>query len=501
MYPSRRLSLSAGGAALALALAGCYTARWVDPDRATAPPPAEVAELFAGRGGVLALELSDPNETYRHDPGEKDPLHAKDPDLLRFRRAEIELQPAMPPGTVVADLRFFDGAGSVVELPGVDLLRLVPRLDTEGELQYPELLLEEYSRYSVVFRREHREFTLDVVDPRAGDAAERTYRAVLANNCLEPSKWELILASEDYSDFSERLRSPLNLNQSRTLAHSWFYLDPELYETLIRVKNPELVVDPSIAADYDALGRRAEEVKIDFDRLRRLAGREASELLEVGHRSDRRLEPLDREQHYKNDLGLFLNRDEYRTYADLPRGTVKLASYQERGFYDPAAPKEFDYGWLRRLDSVTVDSIASPRAGTYVELTLGGEGSPYLIRLGNVDLAHLDEQRLLTLPFGFNVYPLSRRHNPPQSTTFFDPDLAPRDVRPYLLMVDAESGRFVNNQLRGIDRVYLGWESIDRDVLMIFLISYERITPVWMACVKLDDELVDRARVRRALYG
>ncbi|NJL28738.1 MAG: hypothetical protein HC897_13020 [Thermoanaerobaculia bacterium] len=513
--PRRRLTMNAGGwisessptprtlafsGLGALLLAGCYSLQWTRSAEPQ-PPPETIAQIFAASGGKLGLELLDPNDTYRHDPPEKDAFYAHDPELLRFRRGEIRLHTVMPPGRVLVDLSFSDAAGNTFTLPEVDLLRIIPKIDTEGELQYPELLNEEYNRYSINFRREHQEVRFEIADPRARPAADRAYRAVLSNNCLDPTKWEIALTSEDYSNFAERLAGGLYLNQDRMLAHSWFFLDRKLYLSLLRLKNPDLAVDLTLLDDYDALSRRAEQVVVDLERLRAMPHPHPSQLLEIAHQSARPLVAIDAEQMDKWQTGLFLNREQFKTYRDLLSAPVTLAAYADNGFYRPDQPKLFDYSWLRDLDQVQVATVAADRAGTYVELTLDGVGSPYQIKLGNVDLAMLDEQRLFEFAFGFNVYSLSRRHSPPQSTIVFDQDLMPDDVKPYLLMLDKKTGRYVNQELKGVDRLYLGWESIDRDVLEIYLISYERILPVWLARVELADDLVDRTRVRRSLYG
>ncbi len=498
------------GAAAAAALAacvcaaGCYSPRWAQsPGETPGRAPTDIAELFAKAGGTLTLEMTDPGRDYGYDPGEKDEQFAGDAEELRFRRLEMKLRDRMPQGKVLTDLAFVDGRGNRVLVEAVDLMRLVPRLDTEGDLQYAELLMEEYTRYGVSFRREHGEFDVQLApgsSPQAAAAAERAYRLELVNNCLDPGKWEVGITTEDYSDFGERLRSPLNLNQNRLLAHSWFYLDGALYDALLRRKNPRLAIDPALARDFRKLSGHAEQVRVDLDGVRKLAGREPVKILEVAHASGREFAPIDPEQHYKWDIGLFLEKASFRTYSDMLAKPVRLGQFHDRGYYDPSQPKVFDYSWVRGLDDVVVERLDVGGAGTFVQLTVRGDGSPYAFVLGNLDLTALDEQRLYSAAFGFNPYPRSRRHDPPQSTIQYDPDQMPGDRRPYSLMVDPATGRWVNNWDKGFDRIYVGWDSLDRDVLEIYLISYERIAPVWMARVELGDELVDRTRVRRSIY-
>lgn len=482
---------------LALSVSACYSLKWAETKAAAAPAPESVAAVFAAAGGTLSLPLATPGDTYAYDPGEI----ASGRNQLGFKTVELKLHPQSPPNRVLADLTWSDDLGNRVVAPAVDLLRIIPKIDGEGEQQLVELMLEEYTRYAISFRREHGEFALETANADVAHAARGGYRLLLANNCLDATKWELVLTSADFSDFDERLAGPVNLNQDRILAHSWFYLDPALYTALLRVKNPHLTVDPALALDYNGLSAKAEQVKLDFDLLREI-GREAkSQVLTVAHKTGEALKPLDGEQHYKWTGGLFLNKDQFPTYADVTKAPIRLAEFADRGFYNPASPKVFDVSYLAGLDQVKVHRIENELGGSYVEISLWGEGSPYEIKVGNVDLALVDEQALSMFGFGINMYPLVRRHSPRQATTQYDQDLIPDSIRPYLFMIDRASGRFINNEFKGLDRLYLGWDSIERDTLEIYLISYERITPVWKATVRLDDELVDRARMRRALFG
>ncbi|MGB1508202.1 MAG: hypothetical protein ACPG9L_05845, partial [Crocinitomicaceae bacterium] len=93
------------------------------------------------------------------------------------------------------------------------------------------------------------------------------YRVQLVNNCLEPTKWEFVLDSEDYSDFDKRLKSTNYLNQRRILAHSWFNVPMDFYKKLMKYYNPKLDLD-LIDLSYDELSTISENTKINFNLLR-----------------------------------------------------------------------------------------------------------------------------------------------------------------------------------------------------------------------------------------
>ena len=153
------------------------------------------------------------------------------------------------------------------------------------------------------------------------------------------------------------------------------------------------------------------------------------------------------------------------------------------------------------MEKLEIWEIDQPNSKCYVEFRLRGKNLSTNITFGNVDLSLLNEQKLYVMPFGANPYPRVRRHFPPQNTIRYDSDLMPKKIIPYSFFTDAKTGKWVNPYDIGIDRIYIGWESQDKDVLEIYLISYERITPVWMAKVKLNDEIVNRVRVRRKFHS
>ena len=486
---------------------GCYSYQWSNPkfSEGFIPPPPSISKIFsAAPNGQISMDMESPGKSYKFDPGEKDTYHAIDDRELRFRRVHVSLHPVTPPGQVLADIVFEDDAGTRVVTQPVDLLRLIPEIDSSGDMQYLELLLEEFHRFGLGFRKEHNEFEIKLGNNASDtlrETTERTYRLGLTNNCLDPRKWEMKLVSEDYSDFKQRLSSQSYLNQDKTSAHSWFYLDGDLYTALMHLKNPDLTIDPELAADYDELAKKTKQIVVDFDQFRNLKKCHDTQVLEIGHQSTRAIIPLTSEQYYKWDQGIFMNRDHFDTYTSILNKPVKLAQFTGRGFYSPASPKTFDYEWLGRIDKITMNQIDQPDTDCFAELELAGDDSPYKLTLGNLDLALLDEQRYYQVFFGVNAYPLSRRNSPPQNTIHYDADSMPNRIKPYFLMTERDSGRWVNNIEKGVELAYIGWESIEKKNMEVYLLSYERITPVWMAKVEMNDEMVDRIRVRRRLYA
>jgi hypothetical protein len=483
------------GLLIALTLSACYNYRWNTGKNPTSQAPEPISAIFEKHSGTIHLDAESPGGDYVYDVGEKDDSYGMD-GKFRFTNVSISLSEYMSEGQVLANFVFQDDHDNVVRISDVDLLRLTPKIDAEGEMVCAELLLEEYNRFGLDFRKEHHEFEFETSDLRTRDKA---YRANITNNCLAPGKWEFALTSEDYADINQRFRSNINLNQNKILTHTWFYLDAELYAALLDFKNPgkKLPLD----MEYNDLSDRAEKVIVDFELLRRpIKHGVNTQLLEVGHQSNRQIVPVDVEEHYKWQYGLLLDSAQhtYRTILDQP---LRTTQFQDRGYYTELTPKVFDLNWMQYMDQVKVDILDVKGSDAYAQFTLTGEWSPYNITIGNVDLAILDEQKLYGLLFGINTYPKSRRYNPVQSTIAYDAELLPAEIRPYVLLTDKQTGAWVNNQYKGIEKIYLTYNSLEQDVIDIYVLCYERITPVWMASIKLPTETREVVRVRKTLYN
>lgn len=486
-----------------LLLASCASQQWnkINAGEHDMPPPETIQKVFNKTYGTLNLNALSPAYDYKYDIGEKDANYGLD-HVFRFDKVQFKLNESMPEGKVLVEMSFSDGNGNKIVIPEVDLLRLTPKIEGPKELVYSEMLLKEFNRFGFSFRKEFKEFKV-LSNPKnskeLNKALNSIYRVSVVNNCLDPGKWELSLVSEDFSDFHLRLKDTKNLNQNKILSHSWFQVDLDLYQELINLKNPGKSIDISLSSS--TISDRGEQAYVDFEELRKpLRYSLNTKMVEIGHQSKRKLEPIDQEQFYKKQFGLFLNQKNH-DYATILDSTVYLTQFRDAGFYSDTTPNSYDYGWLKYVDEVKIDVIDANNSQSYVQISVGGEWSPFKMVLGNVDLALLDEQKLTGFLFGINTYPKGRRYNPSPNTIAYDADLIPDDIKPYLLLVDNKTGNWVNNQYKGVEKVYISYESLERDVLEIYILSYERIIPVWMAKVKLPTSFRDQIRTKKTLYN
>lgn len=492
------------GIVITLLLSSCYAVQWTETAKyeELQPAPSQIQDIFGG-DLKLTMDCLSPGLEYEYDIAEKDKFYGSSTEELMFTSVDMYLHTKMPQGQILVDIYFKDKIGHQLSLKKVDLMRIVPTLDAEGDMAYPEYLMEEFSRYGITFRKEHQEYGIHLngrATQQVKEAVKRAYRVALVNNCLDPTKWELQLNSNDFSDFDARLKSDHNYNQNKALSHAWFYLDKDLYRALLVEKNGERgdVFD----LPYDQLSNRSEEVVMDVRKFSQTSNRVLStKILEIGHQSGRKIEPVDLETSYKKQFGLLVNYDESMTYKSICEQPITMAKFDREGFYNVDNPSTFDYSYIKTLDDVQMRTVKTSNSNCHVEIVINGQHAPYKFVIGNIDLALLQEQKMLGIGMGLNPYPKSRRYHPQQATIAFDPDFVPEDKKPYCLMLDTNEDKWVNNQYKGVEKVYLSYEDLDQNVLQIHLLSYERELPVWMARVKISPFMREMIRARRNLYS
>lgn len=490
---------------IGLTFVQCHTTTWVSVQKEgeLQPAPKEIISIFDRYNNQrMVLDAKTPGFDYDYDIGEKDFSYGKKDSVFRFHKVYLKLKDRMPKGKVIVDFTFVDPTNNKIAVNNVDLLRLTPKFDATSDMIYPEIIGEEFNRFGYVFRKEHEEFSISLSNNPSDELLkieERAYRCTIVNNCLAATKWEFELTSTDYWDYKARLKDSINLNQNKVLSHSWFYIDKALYAALIHLKNPGKDIPYNL--EYHKLSDLAEQVTIKFSSLRNLIKRRLNtETIEIGYKSGRKIEPLDNELFYKKYYKLLLegNANTYTTILDSP---VETTQFKDEGFYTATTSKKFDLNWMKHLDSVHLDVIDIKGTDAYIEITLTGQWSPYKINIGNVDLALLSEQKMYGMLFGINTYPKSRRYNPEQNTLVYDPELIPDEIKPFVFLTNKNDDTWVNNQYKGVEKIYLTHESIEKDVLQIYVLSYERITPVWMARIKLPKEIIEKIRIRKSLYS
>lgn len=459
-------------------------------------------DLFTPDNPYYEIEAFAPGKSYPYDIGEKDIFYHKSDSIFVFNTVRIEPSKSKRKGLRLK-FTFIDKVGNEIICDDTDIKKLIPKLECKGEMLYPELLSEEFNRFGVQYRGWRDEYAIKkstTMPSEYNDALDRVYRAQLVNNCLEPTKWEFVLDSEDYSDFTERKKSDNYLNQRRILAHSWFNVPMDFYKKLMLYYNPDLDIN-MVDMSYEELSHKSENIKINFESLRGPIDKELDvEILEIGHQSKRKITILDPEEYYKKQFGLILSEKSY-TYASILDEELPLTRFQDRGFYNAENQSPFYVQWLKYVDDVKISTIKMNDSEVIIEIRLTGEYSPYEIVIGNVDLAIMNEQILCGFLFGVNTFITNVRNNSRPNTINYDPTQYPKHRKPYLYLIDKKTGKWVNNQYKGVEKFYISFEDITYEKVNIHVLSYERIIPVWMAQIKLPGDFVEKLRVRRRLFN
>ncbi len=463
------------------------------------PESSAIEGFFHRHKGVLLLSAESPQSRYAHDPAEKDV--AGFDTTFAFNQVRLTLSVRQEKTKVLVDMVFENGKGTELKLEEVDLLDLTPSLSGPPELQPADYLLKEFERFGVLYQKKDRRFSLKAIpssSPAVEQVVDRAYQVGLYNNCLEAGKWEIILNSRYYQDFDKTHASTKQYNRYRILAHTWFQMDDGLYRLLLQRKNPAMTINPFTG--YTSLSQQGEKIAVPFQNMRNIKRRVRSRVLELGFQSKRELFELDEEEHYKYLYGLVLNRDQFHTYDDVLRQPIAMAKFTDGGYYRPEDAVSFDYAWMRGLNHIDIHIVEAPGPERFVEIRVGGVDSPYDVVLGNFDLGRLNPNKLVSLAFGFDALPKARltRQTPYNTSYILGPE--GQGIRPYLLVADKKTGQWVNNQNLGLEQIFIGWQSIAKDALVLYLVSYERMIPVWMGRLGIEDPAREKDGIQNAEY-
>jgi hypothetical protein len=489
---------------LCLALGGC-TSSGKSVKSPNALPGAGFPELIQFFQSLpqhrLEISVDTPELNYSKDPAEKDLLYQLAPKDLNFSRVTITLALLQEKSKALVDMAFSNDSGTSFTIHSLDLLDLVPLIGQKGVLKYAEFLLKEFERFGILFYKKENAFSWTTSAKTRSvslDAIGRTYQAGVFNNCLDAGKWEIVINSRYYEQF-DSTHANTNQNQRyRVLVHSWFSLDSTLYRLLVKIKNPVLDFDPYIK--YSELTKMAEAVKVPFSTLSKFKRTVDTKVLELGYRSQRELFELDEEEMYKDWFGLVLNREKFHTYADILETPVRMAQFTDKGFYRPEVPLIIDYGWMKKLDQVEMKMIETSGPERFVEIRIWGEHCPYAIVLGNFDLGRLNPNKTVAIQFGVNPFPKMRLQRKTAFGTGYNLGPDGKAVQPYLFLIDRVSEKWINNQKLGLEQVFIGWQSINKEALVIHLVSYERMLPIWITYLGISDAERGKGRIANAVF-
>lgn len=167
---------------------------------------------------------------------------------------------------------------------------------------------------------------------------------------------------------------------------------------------------------------------------------------------------------------------------------ILLPNFQNTGIYDIAAPKqEVFYRWLYEFNQCLLRRLSDNRVE--IELRRAGTEGKYELRrfiFGNIDLDKIPvySEGFWTLHrFGYGARDTSMNYDadfvPPSETS---------QISHYAYQLGGEgdssdSFNYICPEGFGVERAIFSWEDFSKTRLVIDLISFERILPVWQGIV------------------
>ncbi len=429
------------------------------------------------------LELDFQSFDYNLDPNLKDYRFGME---WQISKVTIAFHHALNAQNIFFSLILHGPDEKKIEIDTFNIMNLVPKIDMAGHsgLENAEMLLEEFERFGVQWKSHLKEFRV------TGGEAGEINRVVFQNNCLEPGKWELILMSKYYQNAMESNTRKNSPERFRKLAHGWTLLPVDFYQTLIRIKNPSLgILSKSGYADLSSEGAK-KTLPAEFFPNPKLEIK--TKMVELGLESTRDLETLNEEQFQKRFIHLVDNREDYHTYADIIREPVRFAAFEHEGLYT-TQKKNFDFSWMKAMNSIKLYRTSGQDLVRWVDLDIGGAVSPYQIILKNIDLGNLAEGGIYQISFGIDPPPTLTHQYYSRNPNGYKLGIEGKTELVSLLCSNQKSGLWKNNQDLGLEKLMLQWESPEKKILWVYLISFERMIPVWMGRVKIEDPNVGHA--------
>ncbi|MCG9890781.1 MAG: hypothetical protein MH252_06880 [Thermosynechococcaceae cyanobacterium MS004] len=173
---------------------------------------------------------------------------------------------------------------------------------------------------------------------------------------------------------------------------------------------------------------------------------------------------------------------------------IILPNFQNTGIYDISDPQvKIYYRWLYEFDLCLVRSLSDNRAE--IELRRAGTEGKYELRrfiFGNIDLnkipAYLDGFWTLHR-FGYGARDTSMNYD----ADFTPPSKTPQ-VSHYAYQLGGEgdsttSFNYICPEGFGVERAIFAWEDSSKRRLVIDLISFERILPVWQGIIDFSQTI------------
>ena len=347
-------------------------------------------------------------------------------------------------------------------LDNIDLLEFIPSfpdwISNDSYLIKVGLQNQEWNRQQVKFDKNH--FKIKGTNL----ASKSIVRVDIARNCLNSYLWEIIMfaANED--------------GTQKPCYHAWFEFPKHLYEVLFFQRNN---IPFKLHQNYLEQWVALKEEKIDFDLLRTNTDAKIK-ILSIDNKNLKNLNngyyPLvgERKKKYKNIVCPTVPKE----INDFLNDSTLFSTFTPPGYYNTKDPRKTYLSKLAKLDSVIyTQTIAhntaqdktfelkfiyrSNKDNKITYLTLGG------LKKEQIPILNIKEAK-----DGFQMPMGIANHSFYESYKFMLKN--PSKQNPYYALLLNEEEKFIDSHEIGIDGPLLHWDQNNKDLLHVWILSFER---------------------------
>jgi len=327
-----------------------------------------------------------------------------------------------------------------------EFIPTVPKYIKDNEyLRYITLVNQEWNRNQVRFNSDEFYTSNDKIT-----------RVDIARNCLNAYLWEVIIYKQE-----EGKELPVH--------HGWFDFPKDLYKSLFEKKN-ELVFSMYQASLENWIDPESKVVSLSD--LREV-------LKEYGITySDQSDEPYPIAGARKKKHKEIIYPDSHESMRDFQTDKAQFATFTPPGFYNKNDPRKTQLGRFFTLDGITVAEIkskatnASPLHEIVLSFSDKEDKRKTQLVIGGLDLSVFPELEPDDANLGWKSSMGIGNH--PFYETYEQHEKLKADQNPYYaLLLDGEN-KFLDSHLVGIDGPIFHFDKNDRNILHLWLLSFER---------------------------
>ncbi|MEW7291618.1 hypothetical protein [Aquimarina sp. 2304DJ70-9] len=367
-----------------------------------------------------------------------------------------------------------------------------------------EICQHELSRWSLILKSGSSN-PLEIENGESFDYIE------LINNCTTSEGFEIKIHSNDIKyhasfEMPSEVYNPLCQEQAGSEARQGWFVDwngtdptkPDQNHGLINTSYPNISTNPAFSQIYwESEYHMRDVVKIDLSKYRTISETVINGQIDISLGAidyDRWTYALGPNNEYiqkpkMRKLIVAHDKTEYKnppsTYSEILSGSYKfrLPLFLENGIYDVTSPKEKKhYGILQNLNTYEINFLNTGKYEIVLYNNSANTKELYKLIVGNIDID--------TIPTYPEIQTIDRFCFAPRKTTSeYDKNWLPSSIKEknnttYAFALTSDNN-YIQPESWGIERMILSKENDEK--IIIDLISYERILPIWQGAIKTQN--------------